>query len=195
MGQNFVSIDANHLEYDTVNLGREGASSAAGLAHVERLLATEEAPEIAVVTYAGMDLLESYPAGPGATSPTPDVVDQIYANLEAICELLQSEETYCVLGKSIGALTELHPLDEGLPEGTIDFATLTYIDNGYVLVGEAIEERYQPGWVSFRVPKDFDLWGHGDFFGYVHLTQAGYSIMSSRLEAKLDDLIIGQQSQ
>ena len=191
MGSIFASIDMNHPEYDTVNLGIGGASSTVGLAYVESLLETEEAPEIAVVTYAGGDLLESYPAAPqGATAPTRSEVDQIYANLEAICELLQSEGTYCVLGKSIGALTELHPLDAGLPEGTIDFAELTYIDNGYVLVGEVIEERYQPGWVSFRVPKDFDLWGHGDFFGYVHLTQAGYSITSDRLEAKLDDLII-----
>ena len=190
MGDNFVSIDGNHPEYDTVNLGRGGASSADGLADVESLLAVEEAPEIAVVTYAGGDFLESYPAAPpGATSPTRAEVDRIYGNLEAICELLQSEGTYCVLGKSIGALTELHPLDEGLPPGAIDFAALTYFDNGYVLVGEAIEERYQPGWVSFRVPKDFDLWGHGDLFGYIHLTQAGYSIMSDRLEAKLDDLI------
>jgi len=186
MGDNFASIDVNHPEYDTVNLGMEGASSTDGLAHVESLLATEEAPEIAVVTFAGMDLLESYPAAPQ--------VDRIYANLEAICELLRSEGSYCVLGKSIGALTELHPLDAGLPEGTIDFAALTYIDNGYVLVGDAIEEQYQPGWVSFRVPKDFDLWGHGGLFGYVHLTQAGYSITSDRLEAKLDDLIISQQS-
>ena len=191
MGDNFVPIDGNHPEYNTVNLGREGASSADGLADVESLLATRKAPEIAVVTYAGGDLLESYPAAPpGATSPTRAEVDRIYGNLEAICELLQSEGTYCVLGKSIGALTELHPLDEGLPPGAIDFAALTYFDKGYVLVGEAIEERYQPGWVSFRVPKDFDLWGHGDLFGYLHLTQAGYSIMSDRLEAKLDDLII-----
>jgi lysophospholipase L1-like esterase len=27
---------------------------------------------------------------------------------------------------------------------------------------------------------------------YIHLTQAGYSVMSDRLEAKLDDLIISQ---
>jgi predicted outer membrane repeat protein len=137
-----------------------------------------------------MDILESYSAAPqNGTGPTDDVVDQIYANLEAICELLQPEGAYCVLGKSIGALTQLHPLDEGIPDGSIDFAALNYVDRGYVLLGEAIEERYQPGWVSFRVPKDFDLWGHGDLFGYVHLTQAGYSIMSDRLEAKLDDLI------
>jgi hypothetical protein len=60
-------------------------------------------------------------APPDATSPTRAEVDQIYGNLEAICELLQSQGTYCVLGKSIGALTELHPLDEGLPPGAIDF--------------------------------------------------------------------------
>jgi hypothetical protein len=196
MGDNFASIDTDHPEYDTVNLGRGGASSAFGLSHVQSLLAAEQAPEIAVVTYAGGDFLENYPAAPqGATSPTQDEVDQIYANLDAICELLQSEGTYCVLGKSIGALTEPHPLDAGLPDGTIDFAALTYFDNGYVLVGEAIEERYQPGWVNFRVPKDFDLWDHGSFLAYAHLTQAGYSIMSNRLEAKLDDLIISQQNQ
>ena len=98
MGDNFVSIDGNHPEYDTVNLGRGGASSADGLADVESLLATRKAPEIAVVTYAGGDFLESYPsAPPGATSPTQAEVDQIYGNLEAICELLQSEGTYCAL--------------------------------------------------------------------------------------------------
>jgi len=194
MGRNFAMIDANHHEYDAVNLGRDGASSADGLAHVESLLATGEAPDIAVVTYGGMDILESYSAAPqNGIGPTDDVVDQTYANLEAICDLLQPEGAYCVLGKSIGALTELHPLDDGIPDGSIDFAALNYVDRGYVLLGEAIEERYQPGWVSFRTPKDFDLWGHGSFLAYAHLTEAGYSIMSSRLEAKLDDLIIDPQ--
>ena len=194
MGRNFVTIDANHHEYDAVNHGQEGASSDDGLARVESLLAAGEAPEIAVVTYGGMDILNSYSAAPqDAKGPTDDVVDQIYANLEATCELLQREGAYCVLGKSIGALTELHPLDEDMPDGSIDFAALNYVDWGYVLLGDAIEERYQPGWVSFRMPKEFDLWGHGSFFDYVHLTEAGYSIMSSRLEAKLDDLIIDPQ--
>jgi len=195
MARNFATIDANHDEYDAVNLGRAGASSVDGLAHIESLLAMEEAPEIAVVTYGGMDILESYSTAPqNATGPTDDVVDQIYANLEAICELLQPQGAYCILGKSIGALTQLHPLDEGLPDGSIDFAALKYVDRGYVLLGEAIEERYQPGWVSFRMPKDFDLWDHGSFLAYAHLTEAGYSIMSSRLEAKLDDLIDSYQT-
>lgn len=44
------------------------------------------------------------------------------------------------------------------------------------------------------MPKDFDLWGHGSSLAYAHLTETGYSIMSSRLEAKLDDLIIDQES-
>jgi len=44
MADNFVSIDANHPEYDTVNLGRGGATSADGLADVESLLAVREAP-------------------------------------------------------------------------------------------------------------------------------------------------------
>jgi hypothetical protein len=194
MGRSFATVDANHPEYDAVNLGRDGASAVDGLALVESLLATQEAPEIVVVTYGGMDILESYPAAPqNATGPTDDVVDQIYANLQAICELLQPEGAYCVLGKSIGALTELHPLDAGIPNGSIDFAALNYLDRGYIMLGEAIEERYRPGWVSFRMPKDFDLWGHGSFLAYAHLTETGYSIMSSRLETKLDDLIIDPQ--
>ena len=57
MARNFATIDANHDEYDAVNLGRAGASSVDGLAHIESLLAMEEAPEIAVVTYGGMVIL------------------------------------------------------------------------------------------------------------------------------------------
>jgi len=69
MAWSFEAVDLDHPEYRAINLANDGQSAASALDYVERQLDGMLAPDIAIVTYGGMDIIQGHPTAPtGATA-------------------------------------------------------------------------------------------------------------------------------
>jgi hypothetical protein len=161
-----------------VNHAISSRSSVGGLADAQHFLATETAPDIAIVTYGGVDVLEAKDA---MRTDGPVVAQEILGRLLQIAELFQAAGSICILGKSIGCLTTQHP-DDPTPLTSDQTFTLMYLDCGYVFLGNALDGSGYAPLVNLRLGKGPIYWDPEHFyFGYYHASPLGYQVAAQRM--------------